>query len=657
MGDEGFVMTHSLPTEQERIVAKCVHPTGRFVPFESAAIMRSISERFEQMVALHSDRIAVSTTGQVLTYDELNQRANRVARAILARRGEANEPIALLIEDRACMIAAILGVLKAGKIYVPVDPSDSPARVAFMLEHSRAALILSDGDNIASTAEPGNCEKIPSVLPGDNVCLSVAPDVLACITYTSGSTGQPKGVMQNHRNIVHKVITATNAFHISVDDRLLLVYSCSFSASILPIFGALLNGATVCALEFQKEGTTALANGLKSQQVTAYFSGSTLFRHLAESLVDREAVSHIRLIYVSSEAATQREAELFRQHFPAHCVFVHMLAAGETGHARQYFIDKDTQIEGSVIPVGYEVPDKEVLLLDEQGKTVGFNDIGEIAIRSRYLAVGYWQLPDLTRTKFLSDPEHPDQRTYLTGDLGRMLPDGCLYHLGRKDFRVKARGFTIDVSETEAALIDLDVVKEAVVVAREDFEGDECLVAYIVPSARRPTVSQLRRTLAEKLPQYMIPSAFVLLDAMPLTATGKIDRRALPDPRTARPELDRPFVAPRTPIEAQLAQIWSEVLGLDHVGVDDNFFDLGGHSLTAARVVTRAIKHFQLELPLAALFQAPTVADMALVILEAQAKRLESSDLDRILSDVEALSEEEAERVLKRALQDPKPQA
>ena len=229
------------------------------------------------------------------------------------------------------MIAAILGVLKAGKIYVPVDPSDPQARIAFMLEDSRAALILSDGDNIASADEPGNLEKIPSALPGDNLGLSVAPEALACITYTSGSTGQPKGVMQNHRNVVHKVITATNAFHISVEDRLLLVYSCSFSASIQPIFGALLNGATVCAFDVQKGGTAALASWLKEQQVTAYFSVSTLFRHLAESLVDGEAVSHIRLIYVSSEAVTQREVELFRQHFPAHCVFVHMLATGETG--------------------------------------------------------------------------------------------------------------------------------------------------------------------------------------------------------------------------------------------------------------------------------------------------------------------------------------
>jgi amino acid adenylation domain-containing protein len=647
-------MTYSLPPEQLRIRAKCVHPTGSFVPFESAAIERSISERFEQIVALHPDRIAVSTTTQVLTYDELNQRANRVARAIVARRGEANEPIALLIEDRVCMIAAILGAVKAGKIYVPVDPSYPQPRIAFMLEDSVAGVILSDGDRIAPADQPQKRESIPPTLPSGNLGLSIDPEALACVMYTSGSTGQPKGVMLSHRNVMHKVISTTNDFHISIEDRLLLVYSCSFSASILPIFGALLNGATVCAFDVQKEGTAALANWLGQQEVTAYFSPPTLFRHLAESLVDGEAMSRIRLIYVSSEAATRRDVELFRQHFPARCVFVHMLATGETGHARQYWIDKETQIEGSAVPVGYEVADKEVVLLDEQGKSVGFNEIGEIAIRSRYLSVGYWRRPDLTHAKFLSDH---DQRTYLTGDLGRMLPNGCLYHLGRKDFRVKARGFTIDVSETEAALVNLDVVKEAVVVAREDAAGDARLVAYVVPSTERPTPSLLRRSLAEKLPEYMIPSAFVLLDTMPLTPTGKIDRQALPDPRAARPELDRPFVAPRTPIEAQLAKIWSDVLGLDHVGVDDTFFDLGGHSLTAAGIVTRATQYFQLELPPTALFQASTVADMALVILEAQVKRLEPGDLDRILSDVRALPEEEAQRVLGRTLADPKQQA
>jgi acyl carrier protein len=232
-----------------------------------------------------------------------------------------------------------------------------------------------------------------------------------------------------------------------------------------------------------------------------------------------------------------------------------------------------------------------------------------------------------------------------------MLPDGCLYHLGRKDSQVKTRGFRVEVSEIETALMNLDTVKEAVVLAQEDGVGNTRLAAYVVPSAPSPTVSALRRALAGQLPHYMIPSAFVLLDAMPLTPNGKIDRRALPDRRNVRPELETPFVSPRTPVETQLAQIWAQVLGLDPVGVHDNFFDLGGHSLSAAQVIARVIKHFQVELSPVLLFQTPTVSEMALVILESQANKLDESQLDRILSDLEALSEEDARRILARAMQ------
>jgi len=651
-------MAHRLPTEQEHLRTKCVHQSGRFIEFEKAAIERSIPERFEQMVGSYPDRIAVRTPTHALTYDELNKRANRVARAILARRGEAKEAIALLIEDRSSMLTAILGVLKAGKIYVPVDPSYPGPRIAFMLNDSNAGLILSDNDNIALVDELGerrsdglNIDKLPSTFTNDNVGLSIAPETIAYIIYTSGSTGQPKGVVQNHRNVLHKIMAATNDFHISIDDRLSLLYSCSSSASVRPLFGALLNGAAVCPFDVEKEGPAGVAQWLRGGTVSGYFSGPTLFRHFVEALSEEEELSSIRFVYLSSESVTRRDVELFRRHFPAHCILVPTLAIGETGTARQYFIDRGTQIEGNAVPVGYEVSDKEVLLLDEHGEKVGNNQIGEIAIRSRYLALGYWQRPDLTRSRFLPDPGNREECTYLTGDLGFMLPDGCLYHLGRKDSQVKTRGFRVEVSEIETALMNLDPVKEAVVLAQEDGVGNTRLVAYVVPSEPSPTVSALRRALAGQLPHYMIPSAFVLLDAMPLTPNGKIDRRALPDRRNVRPELETPFVSPRTAVETQLAQIWAQVLGLDQVGVHDNFFDLGGHSLSAAQVIARVIKHFQVELSPVLLFQTPTVSEMALVILESQANKLDESQLDRILSDLEALSEEDARRILARAMQ------
>jgi acyl carrier protein len=261
--------------------------------------------------------------------------------------------------------------------------------------------------------------------------------------------------------------------------------------------------------------------------------------------------------------------------------------------------------------------DTEVLLLDDDGKETAANQIGEMSVRSRYLSPGYWRRPELSQTKFLPDPNGGEERNYRTGDLGVMLDDGCLVHMGRKDFQVKVRGYRIEVGEIEAALLNLDNVKEAVVVLREDRSGDKRLVAYIVPSRQpAPTVTTLRNALAENLPSYMVPSAFVLQDTLPLLPNGKLDRQTLPDADNSRPNLDTPFIVPETAVEQTLAKIWAKVLNVDQIGIHDNFFDLGGQSLAAMGIISQVIKHFQVELPLRSLFQSPTVADMATVIAE-----------------------------------------
>jgi hypothetical protein len=261
----------------------------------------------------------------------------------------------------------------------------------------------------------------------------------------------------------------------------------------------------------------------------------------------------------------------------------------------------------------------EILLLGDDGNEVEPNQIGEIAVRSRYLCPGYWRKPDLTRAAFLSDAESGEERTYRTGDLGLMLEDGCLFHMGRKDFQVKLRGHRIEVAEIEAALLSAGNIKEALVTLRDDGPGDQRLVAYLVPAGRpAPTVALLRRALSEKLPGYMVPSAFVIMDALPLLPNGKVDRRALPIPGRARPDLVNPFVAPRTSVEEVLASIWAEVLGLDQVGVHDNFLELGGDSLLAGRVISRVISRLRVEVRLRSLLDSPTVADMAVVITRTQ---------------------------------------
>jgi acyl carrier protein len=318
-------------------------------------------------------------------------------------------------------------------------------------------------------------------------------------------------------------------------------------------------------------------------------------------------------------------------------------------------MSKESRLSGNTVPVGYALEDREILLLDDTGKQVGFNETGEIAVRSRYLSPGYWRRPDLTAAKFRPDPDGGDKSIYLTGDLGYIMPDGCLEHIGRKDFQAKMRGHTVDLSEVEAAILARENIKAAVVIATQNQSQREesHLVAYIVANtASAPGTTLLRRALSDKLPDYMIPSRFILLESLPLTPNGKVDRRALPDPGKSRPELETLFVAPRTSLEKELAQIWAEVLSLDAIGIHDNFFDLGGHSLAATRVVSQVIKQFRLELPLQSLFQSPTVGEMAVVITENQTKKLDETDMHRILAELESLSDEEAKERLAEA--DPK---
>jgi hypothetical protein len=353
------------------------------------------------------------------------------------------------------------------------------------------------------------------------------------------------------------------------------------------------------------------------------------------------------------------------------------MGTNESGHFRQFFVDKTSTISGQLVPVGYAVEGTEVVLLDEAGSPVGAGEPGEIAVRSRYLALGYWRRPDLTDAAFRSDPHGGDERLYLTGDQGRMLPDGCLFHLGRQDFQVKIGGNRVEIAEIETALLSLDGVKQAVVVAREaapspaaperTLAAPECaavssqenseaqrgrvldsrLVAYIVPAVPGSlTVTGLRRALAETLPAFMVPSAMVFLEALPVTGIGKVDRRALPAPESTRPDLEAAYRAPRGPLEALLAGIWQQLLGIEPVGIDDSFFDLGGNSLIATRLLMHAREIFGVEAPLPRFFEAPTIAGLAalLVCHEEVAGRTEA--VARLRLHVNTLSADDVREML-----------
>ena len=617
MSDLATLIAH-LPPEQQAIRAKCFHPSGTFIEFKEEEIEQSIPDRFEKIVRLYPHRLAVKAGKQALPYTSLNQAANRLARALLARRALGNETVALLFEHSVDVITAIVGTLKAGKLFLMLDPAFPVERITYMLEEGQAGCIVTNTRHMALAAQFTNASRhvcnidaLDDALSTANVGLALSPETLGYLLYTSGSTGKPKGVAQNHRNILHSTMRRTNAFRICPADRLTLLSSGTLQA-VTNIFSTLLTGAGLYPFNVKEAGIPQLIAWLTQEEITIYHSSASLFRQVVNALTGEEDFSRIRLIRSASETGTKGDVELYRRYFSADCLFTNGLSSTETGTSSLYFVDKDTPITADTVPLGYPLQDMEILVLDEDGREVGCNRVGEIAVRSRYLALGYWRQPDLTEARFRPDPGGGDHRIYLTGDVGRRSQDGCLEHLGRKDFQVKVRGYRVETADVEAKLIDHPGIKQVVVIGRGTRSGDMQLLAYVVPAAQPgPSISGLRGFLQEKLPDYMIPSAFVMLEQMPLTPNGKVDRSALPALRTSRPALPTPFLAPRTPAEQELAHIWSEVLCLDRVGIHDNFFDLGGHSLAAARIITRVIQTLQLELAIKALFDAPTVADMA----------------------------------------------
>ena len=631
----------ALASAQQCIRSRCCHPLGSFIGFPPAEVEQSIPARFEQQVRQYPSYIAVKTRHHTLTYAELNQAANLVAHAILERCQSAAAPIALLFEHGAPFVSASLGVMKAGKIQVPLESTLPQARLSYMLEQSQAAVLVTNSANLALARELGapavlNIDELDGCSGSANPEQRVPPDAEVAIAYTSGSTGQPKGIVWNHRGLLHAVMRHTNVSRMCRHDRLVM-----FRIGLRGYLYALLNGAAFYPVDLRREEPLDIAHWLIQEEITVYRTAVSTFRSLANTLSGAEKFPHLRLILLLGEPVYHTDVALYRQHFAPGCLFASTLGCSEFDDYAYFFVDQDSPLASGIVPGGYPIDNTEILLLDDSGQPVGVDQIGEIAIRSRYNAVGYWRRADLTQAAFLPDPTGGDACLYRTGDLGRRGSDGCLWHLGRKDFQVKIRGHRVEVAEVETALLEVAGVQEAVVVGREDTPGDKRLVAYcILAGPHIPTVSELRRSIGNKLPDYMVPSTYIRLETLPRTATGKVDRGALPPPDHIRPVLDTPFVAPRTPVEERLVGIWTEVLGLDRVGVHDSFLDLGGDSLLATQVTSRVLVQLQVRLPLQALLAAPTVAEMAEVIVQSQASKLEASELNQILAELEAVSED-----------------
>jgi amino acid adenylation domain-containing protein len=629
-----------------------------FVEFRKEEIQQSIPSRFAQQVRRFPHYIAVQTRAAQITYEELDRFSNRIAHVVLEKCGAKTAPIALLFEPGPSMVAAILGVLKSGRFFLPLDPASPPARIAAILEGSLVTHMLTDAKHRATAAYLGHSASLvidvddldPRVV--DSPCDQLAQaESLACVLYTSGSAGEPKGVLHTHRNFLHSIREHTNSMGLHSEDRVSLLASYCHLAGMTSTWRALLNGGTLCVFNLRGEGWGELPRWLSAEGITIYQSVPTLFRQWAQALTGSIRFPKLRIIHLGGEPVTVHDVELYKKYMSEDCILVHNLGSTEVPTFRQYFINKETPIIGNVVPVGYSVEEKEVILLDESGREVGFDEVGEIVIKSRYIALGYWQKPEVTRSAFSFDPGGGDERFFRTGDLGRIRPDGCLEHLGRKDRQVKIRGIRIEPAEVEAILAKHPAVRQAVVAAYEEASGQKELVAYVVPAPdMKPSSTILREYLRGLLPAPMVPTAFVALDQIPVTTNGKVDRRALPPPEVHVRQSEAQFVAPSTFLDRTIVRTWEEVLGVPGIGTLDRFLDLGGNSLKAMQIITRLQNALEHVLPLESLFNMATVSEQAAAIEKYLIATSDGEQSTALIAELEAMSEEEAERQLAAAL-------
>jgi amino acid adenylation domain-containing protein len=587
--------------------------------FDDVALRQSIPERFEQQVHAQGDRVAIRWSTGGVDYGDLNATANRLAHAILARRSRSTGgPIALLFDHGGDVIAAMLAVLKAAACYVVLDPRYPGERLTYMLDDSAASIVVASGSHLelARALAGDRVEVIPfdsadTRYSDRNPGAYARPDDLAMLIYTSGSTGQPKAVMHSHQNVLADVRNYTRGWSITPADRWLLATSMGFAHSVRSIYGALLNGAGLFPFDPRSGSFTALAEWLLEHRITVVRILPTFFRQFTASLTADALFSSVRVLSLGGEPMLPTDLAAFNRHFAPTCVLTHAFGPTECLTVCWALVPHGTQVRTGRIPIGRPLPYKEVTLVDEARRGVPDGEVGEIAVTSPYLALGYWRAPELTARAFQEDPTGRAGRTYFTGDLARRDSDGVLWHVGRRDFQVKVRGFRVDVSEVEHALRGMPGIGDVVVVGQQDDRGEQRLVAYFVPTSTPAVAGRtLRDALARSLPDHMRPSTFVALEALPLTPHGKVDRLRLPRP-PAGSDAREGMVEPRTPIEADLVRLVAEVLGLDAVNLGHCWLDLGGDSLQATRVETALAARLDVTLPPGTVLRARTLRDVA----------------------------------------------
>ncbi|QIR36059.1 amino acid adenylation domain-containing protein [Tolypothrix sp. PCC 7910] len=584
---------------------------------------KCIHHLFEEQVQQHPDEIAVIFGNERLTYQELNSRSNKLAQ-YLQKLGVSSETlVGISISQSIEMIIGLLGILKAGGVYLPLDPSYPPERLKFMLEDAQVSILLTQ-ENLLKHFQ-GFSNQIISIDKDwefitqekqDNPKSDLNSDNLAYVIYTSGSTGKPKGVAVPHK-AVNRLVCNTNYIKLSPSDKIAQVSNTSFDAATFEIWGALLNGAQLIGIS--RDVILSLndfALELQQKHISILFLTTALFQQIARDLP--ETFASLRCLLFGGETVDKRWVKKIIKHGKPKNL-IHVYGPTENTTFSSYYYVEELPESVTSFPIGRPIQNTQIYILDPHLQPVPIGVTGELYIGGEGLAREYLNQTELTAEKFIIHifSNKSKTRLYKTGDLARYLPDGNIEFLGRIDNQVKIRGFRIELSEIEAVLSQHPAVRETVVIAGEDVPDDKYLVAYVVPKHEQILMlemqsfaSLLRQFLKEKLPEYMVPRAYMVLESLPLTLNGKVDRRALPTPDTITLN-HQDYVAPRSQVEKLLTEIWAKILGKEQVGIHDNFFELGGHSLLATVLTSRIRDTFQIDLSVRNLFEAPTVEQLS----------------------------------------------
>lgn len=610
-----------------------------------------IHRLFEKQVEKTPDAIAIIYKNEQLTYQELNQRANQLAHYLQFLGIKLEDKIGVCIERSPLMVIAILGILKAGGAYVPLDVTYPVERLAFMLEDVKCPILLTQ-THLSNQLPVEDIQQVINIesewenisqYSSDNLLTQVTPDNLAYIIYTSGSTGTPKGTEVPHRSFIGFMF-GVDYIKLDADNIWLQHSSISWDALTLELWPPLLYGGR-CVL-FPDNVPTAenLSKIIREEGVNILWLTCALFNLIIDTIP--EALLEVKQLIIGGETLSvshvRRALDLLPQtqiingYGPSEC----------TVFTSCYVIPKQLDQNVNSIPIGKPIGDRKVYLLDHNLQRVPIGVAGEVYIGGKSVARGYLNQPILTHEKFIDNPFLAEDSLYKTGDLVRRLNDGNLEFLGRIDNQVKIRGFRVELGEIETVLTNYSEIREAIAIIREDVPGNKSLVAYLVPQNYQLVARDVRSYLSQKLPNYMIPNAFVFLDKFPLTANGKINRLGLPAADISQQNFGVEFVAPRTSTERELVTIWTEVLQLTKVGIYDNFFELGGHSLLATQLISRLKETFEIEFPFRYLFENPTISQLANKVVNQQIEQVKSDELVQILGEIDELSEDEAAQQL-----------